>query len=76
MKDIRHRVGSRIKELRNQMGKSQEQLGFDAELDRTYINSVEAGKRNISIIALEKICKALNCSLEEFFNHEMFRDGK
>lgn len=76
MKDIRHRVGSRIKELRNQIGKSQEQLGFDAELDRTYINSVEAGKRNISIIALEKITKALNCSLETFFNHEMFRDGK
>ena len=76
MNDIRHRVGTRIKELRNNLGKSQEQLGFDSGLDRTYINSVEAGKRNISIIALEKICKALNCSLETFFNHGMFRDGK
>ncbi len=76
MDDIRHRVGTRIKELRNILKISQEQLGFDAELDRTYINSVEAGKRNISIIALEKICKALKTSLESFFNDEKFRDGK
>jgi len=67
MDDIRKKVGNRIKELRNNIGISQEQLGFKADLDRTYINSVEAGRRNISVVALEKIIKALDTDFEEFF---------
>ena len=76
MTDIRLRVGLRIKELRNHLKISQEQLGFKAELDRTYITSVEAGKRNISVVALEKIIKALGTDYVNFFNDESFRDGK
>ena len=44
-----------------------------AELDRTYINSVENGKRNISIVNIEKIANALEISLEAFFTHETFK---
>jgi transcriptional regulator with XRE-family HTH domain len=73
MNDIRLRVGARIKELRNQQGISQEQLGFKADLDRTYINSVEAGRRNISVIALEKIILALGKNYAEFFDNEKFK---
>ncbi|MBC7885239.1 MAG: helix-turn-helix transcriptional regulator [Saprospiraceae bacterium] len=73
MDDIRMRVGSRIKELRNNLKLSQEQLSFKADLDRTYITSVEAGKRNISVVALEKIIKALGTGYTEFFNDENFR---
>lgn len=72
MIDIRLRVGTRIKELRNNLKISQEQLSFKAELDRTYITSVEAGKRNISVIALEKIILALETDLTSFFNTENF----
>lgn len=68
MDDIRKKVGNRIKELRNNIGISQEQLGFKADLDRTYINSVEAGRRNISVVALEKIIKALDTDFAYFFN--------
>ena len=64
---IKAEVGNRIRELRNQNELSQEKLALLAELDRTYIASVENGKRNISIINLEKISKALDCSLAEFF---------
>lgn len=65
---IQQKVGQRIKELRVQLGISQEELAARANLDRTYITSVERGKRNISIATLEKIVLQLNCTLHEFFN--------
>ena len=55
--------------LRNEAGISQEELAFRSKLDRTYINSVENGKRNISIVNIEKIAKALGISVSEFFNN-------
>lgn len=66
--DIRMAVGKRIKELRNKLGLSQEELADIAELDRTYITSVECGKRNISIVNVEKLANALNVSLSVFFD--------
>lgn len=65
--DIKLLVGKRVKELRNKLGVSQEEFADMAGLDRTYITSVECGKRNISIVNIEKIAKALNVSLNEFF---------
>jgi len=72
---IRKTVGLRIKELRANIAITQEELAFRAELDRTYINSVENGRRNISIINLEKIASALRISIKEFFNSPQF-EGK
>ena len=66
--DIRILVGKRVKELRNNIGISQEELADIAELDRTYITSVECGKRNISIVNIEKLAKALKVSLSEIFS--------
>lgn len=60
-------VGERIRELRKLECLTQEQLALKSELDRTYIASVEAGKRNISIVNLDKIAFALNCDLYTFF---------
>ena len=67
---IKIKIGNRIKELRKKLGLSQEKLANNCELDRTYVASVENGKRNISIINLEKIIKALNVSLKDFFDYE------
>lgn len=66
---IKQKVGSRIRELRINAGLSQEKLALAAELDRTYIASVENGKRNISIVNLEKIIKALDSSFSVFFEN-------
>ena len=66
--DIRLVVGKRVKDLRNKIGISQEELAEIAGLDRTYITSVECGKRNLSIVNIEKLAKALNVSLAEFFS--------
>lgn len=65
--DIKVLVGKRVKELRNRLGVSQEELADLAGLDRTYITSVECGRRNISIVNIEKLAKALKVSLAEFF---------
>lgn len=64
---IKQKVGNRIRELRTAAGLSQEKLALAAGIDRTYIASVENGKRNISIVNLEKIIKALDCTFAVFF---------
>lgn len=64
---IRKNLGQRIKEKRLQLGLSQEKFALSINMDRTYFASVEKGKRNISILNIEKIAKGLNISLSELF---------
>lgn len=52
--------GYRLKKIRTEVGLTQEEVAFKAELDRAYISSVERGKRNISLINICLIAKALN----------------
>ena len=67
-KSITQLVGERIKELRQKnTGLSQEKFALKIEMDRTYLASVEAGKRNISIINLKKIIDGLDITLNDFF---------
>ena len=65
--DIKLLLGKRVKELRKKLGITQEELADMTNLDRTYITSVECGKRNISIVNIEKLSRALNVTLSEFF---------
>jgi transcriptional regulator with XRE-family HTH domain len=62
-------IGNRIRELRIEADLSQEKLAFESELDRTYIGSVERGERNISIINLRKIAKALKYKTADLLNN-------
>lgn len=64
---ITDKIGNRIRELRNQMGLSQEKFAQKIGMDRTYFASVESGKRNISIVNIEKIAIGLNVSLSDLF---------
>ena len=64
---ITETLGQRIKELRNEKGISQEKFALSIGMDRTYFASVEAGKRNISIVNIKKIADGLNISLSELF---------
>ena len=65
-------LGQRIKELRGALKLSQEALADKAEVDRTFINHVENGRRNISIRSLERIVHALDVSFTQFFNDPRF----
>lgn len=60
--------GKRIRLLRNKTGLSQEKFALKIDMDRTYLASVEAGKRNISLINIKKIADGLNLSLSELFS--------
>jgi transcriptional regulator with XRE-family HTH domain len=61
------KFGKKIKYYRTQKGFSQEELAFKAGLDRTYIASVENGKRNVSLKTIKKFLDALNLTFCEFF---------
>ncbi|MEI0489107.1 helix-turn-helix transcriptional regulator [Brachyspira pulli] len=69
---ITKKVGLRIKELRLSKNISQEQCAMNANINRAYLAGVESGKRNISIINLNKICTSFNISLKDFFDSEIF----
>ena len=60
-------LGQRIKELRISSGDSQEKFALKINMDRTYYASVEAGKRNISIVNIKKIADGLRVSLSDLF---------
>jgi transcriptional regulator with XRE-family HTH domain len=66
--DVKVKIGQRIKHLRELSSMSQKDLAYTADLDRSYIASVENGSRNISIVNIEKIAIALNVNLKDFFN--------
>lgn len=51
---------------------SQKDLAYEADLDRSYIAGVENGKRNIAIVNIEKIAKALGISLRTLFRYADF----
>lgn len=70
--EIREKIGTRIKVLRDIKAMSQKDLAYAADLDRSYIASVENGQRNISIVNIEKIANALKVSLKEFFEGDGF----
>lgn len=65
MDGISVKFGQRVKELRLLKGYSQEKLAEIADLDRTYIPGIEAGKRNVSLFVVEKISKALGITISE-----------
>ncbi len=71
--DIKDKVGQRIRDLRHELGISQEALGNKAGVDRTYVTDVENGHRNISVEILEKLIKALEVSFQDFFTTKEFR---
>lgn len=66
--DIKIKFGKQVKKLRLERGLSQEKLAYEANLDRTYIPSIEKGERNVSITVIEKIAKALKVNITDLFN--------
>jgi transcriptional regulator with XRE-family HTH domain len=73
MERILEKLRKRIKDLRKLNKLSQEQLAEKANVHPTYVGKIERGAMNPSIVFLEKIAKAFNMSLPEFFS---FTDDK
>ena len=66
--DIQKSFGLRVQQLRKETGLSQEKVALSIDMDRTYLASVEAGKRNISLCNIQKIAKGLNLSISELLS--------
>ena len=59
------KFGLRLKEVRKANGLSQEKLAEQANLHRTYIGMIERAEKNITLINIEKIAKALNVEVKD-----------
>lgn len=66
--NIKEKFGKKIKELRKQKGFSQEKLANLAEIDRTYLPTIEKGERNVSIEIVEKLAIALEVKVKDLFD--------
>ena len=56
---IQQHFGERVRELRKEKGLSQEALALACDLDRTYIGGVERGERNVSLVNIHRLARAL-----------------
>jgi len=58
-RDILSQFGQAARRRRKALGLSQERLAALADLHRTYIADVERGSRNLSLLSIMKICRAM-----------------
>jgi transcriptional regulator with XRE-family HTH domain len=65
LSDVQVRFGKKLRHIRERIGVSQEKLAELARLHRTYVSSVERGKRNISLVNIERLACALGVTLAE-----------
>lgn len=66
--NVNQQLGQRVRELRLSLGWSQEDLGAQCGIDRTYISGVERGVRNPTITVVAAIANGLNVSMAELFS--------
>jgi transcriptional regulator with XRE-family HTH domain len=59
--------GKRLRELRLEAQLSQEQLALNANLDRSYVNSVENGKRNVSLVNIVRLANGIPVDASRLF---------
>ena len=69
--NIKEKFGRRVRVLRLEKGWSQMELGFRADVNRNYLSDLERGKRNVSLMIIERIAIALEVEIWELF---MFKD--
>ena len=67
-KEILIRFGERVRELRKELGISQEELAHKAGLHRPYIGMIERAEKNITLLNIQKIANALETTENELLN--------
>ena len=67
-KAILVKFGKRIREVRVKRGLSQEALADIANVHRTYIGMVERAEKNITLLNIQKLAKALKIDIKELFD--------
>jgi len=63
MSDVLKTIATNVRNERVKHGLTQEKLAEKAGLHTNYIGIIERQRRNVTVLALEKIAKALNVSV-------------
>ena len=58
-------LGLNVRKFRKLRGMTQEQLGHETEMERSYVSDLERGARNPSVRAVERLAKALGVELHQ-----------
>ncbi|HYX72397.1 MAG TPA: helix-turn-helix transcriptional regulator [Nitrososphaera sp.] len=64
------KFGQKVRTERQKQGLSQEELAEKAGVHRTYIGMIERGEKNITLLNIEKIAKALEIPLDKLLSLE------
>lgn len=64
------KIGLRIKELRESKNMTQQELAYRCNFEKSNMNRIEAGRSNLTIGTLLKICHALEVKLVDVVNVE------
>ena len=67
---FREDLGKNIRKIRTEKHITQESLSLEANVSRSHIAMIEAGKRDITISTLFQISRALNVNLREIFSFD------
>ncbi len=63
--DIKLQFGMRLKYLREQKGWSQEKLSLESGINKNYISDLENGRRNPTLVIMDRLSIALGITLSE-----------
>jgi transcriptional regulator with XRE-family HTH domain len=66
-RSVKSQFGSRLRQLRDERGYSQEELAERAGLHRNYVGGVERGERNVALENIVKLAKALSVPPRDLF---------
>ena len=74
--DLKEKIGLRITQLRKEKKLSQQKFAYEADIERSFFTHIEKGRKNISVGTLERVLTALEISIKDFFDSEIFTNGK
>lgn len=60
-------LGKRIRQLRKERRLSQDRLALECDLTQTYLSQVERGERNVSVLTLQVLARAMDITLAQMF---------
>lgn len=68
--ELLQRFGGHLRTLRAERNLTQEELAAQAGFSRSYYNEIETGKRNISLLNLQKLARCFDISLSDLVDLE------